>query len=393
MVTPKRQLTPPGSSGHNFATLRFTAHRTTPKSADIMAEYRVGLIGCGRRRKTDGATGFGMAHAHVQGFKASTEARLVALADVSLENAKAFQAEHGGEQLYEDYRKMLADASLDIVSICTWPHLHAEMVIAAAEAGVRAIHCEKPMAPTYGESRRMLKVCEQHGVQLTLNHQRRFAAPFRKAKELLKSGAIGELQRLEAMCSNLFDWGTHWFDMLFFYNDETPVEWVIGQIEPRGSRSIFGAPLENQGLSHFKFRNDVRGLLVTGYQAGLGAQNRLIGTDGVIEVSPTDGPNLRVWGQGQSAWEEVPLDEGAHAPDAITRGILDLIDALKTGREPELSGRRALQATELIFATYESSRRRGRVELPLEIEDSPLQALLDLQEDKTERTERGNKQE
>jgi len=49
--------------------------------------------------------------------------------------------------------------------------------------------------------------------------------------------------------------------------------------------------------------------------------------------------------------------------------IQDLADALKTGREPELSARKALQATELIFATYESSRKRGRVDLPLEIEE------------------------
>jgi hypothetical protein len=49
---------------------------------------------------------------------------------------------------------------------------------------------------------------------------------------------------------------------------------------------------------------------------------------------------------------------------------------LKTGREPELAGRRALQATELIFATYESSRKRGRVDLPLQIEDSPLLSML-----------------
>jgi hypothetical protein len=47
-------------------------------------------------------------------------------------------------------------------------------------------------------------------------------------------------------------------------------------------------------------------------------------------------------------------------------------DCLETGREPELSGRKALRTTELLFATYESSRCRGRVTLPLEIDDSPL---------------------
>jgi hypothetical protein len=52
--------------------------------------------------------------------------------------------------------------------------------------------------------------------------------------------------------------------------------------------------------------------------------------------------------------------------------VLDLLECLESGKEPELSSRKALRATELIFATYESSRRRGRVTLPLEIEDSPL---------------------
>ena len=57
--------------------------------------------------------------------------------------------------------------------------------------------------------------------------------------------------------------------------------------------------------------------------------------------------------------------------------VLDLIDAVKTGREPELSGRKALQATELIFATYESSRIRRKIVLPLEIEDSPLLSMIE----------------
>jgi len=342
-----------------------------------MTTFRVGIIGCGRPWKTQGATGFGMSHQHALGYKASPDTKIVALADINLENAKAFQAVHGGEHIYQDYQEMLEKEHLDIVSISTWPHLHAEMVIAAAEAGVKAIHCEKPMAPTYGEAVRMVRVCEERNVQLTFNHQRRFGEPFRRAKEILESGAIGDLIRLEATCPNLFDWGTHWFDMLFFYNDETPAEWVIGQIESRGSQKIFGVPVEGQGISHFKYRNGVHGLLVTGFEAGWGAQNRLVGTEGVIEVGHSEKVHLRMWGKGQSSWQVIEVSEGLHANDCHKRAVLDLIDALKAGREPELSARKALQATELIFATYESSRRRGRVDLPLDIEDSPFLAMLE----------------
>jgi UDP-N-acetylglucosamine 3-dehydrogenase len=342
--------------------------------------YRVGIIGCGRPWKSAGASGFGMGNYHARGYTLSPDATLVALADLSAENARAFQAEHGGDQIYQDYHAMLANEQLDIVSICTWPHLHAEMVIAAAEAGVKAIHCEKPMAPTFGEARRMVAACQQHGVQLTFNHQRRFGRVFQKAKELLRSGAIGQLQRMEATCPNMFDWGTHWFDMLFFYNDETPVEWVIGQIDLRGVHTVFGVQIEGQGLSLFQYRNGVQGMLITHADAPgpWRAINRLIGSDGTIELCLGDPVPLRMWGKGQSEWQavDVPDIESSDLNEPIQLGIRDLIDALKTGREPELSGRRALQATELIFATYESSRRRGRVDLPLEIEDSPLIAML-----------------
>jgi predicted dehydrogenase len=337
-----------------------------------MLPFRVGFIGCGRPRGEPGATGFGMAHDHARGYRASPDTAIVALADVNLDNARAFQAAHGGERIYQDYREMLAHERLDIVSICTWPHLHAEMVIAAAQAGVKAIHCEKPMAPTYSEAKRMVQACEARGVQLTFNHQRRFDTEYRKAKELLKSGAIGQLRRMEAGCPDLLDWGTHWFDMLFFYNDETPVEWVIGQVEPRGSHTVFGVWLEEQGLSYFKYQNGVTGLLLTGHTEHWEGYNRLFGDEGTIEIDMTRRPQLRVWGKGQREWQPIETEEA----DAVKLGVLDLIDALKAGREPELSGRRALRATELIFATYESSRRHGRVELPLEIEDSPLEELL-----------------
>ena len=74
------------------------------------------------------------------GYTSSPDATIVALTDINLDNARAFQAMHGGERIYTDYQEMLAREQLDIVSICTWPQHHAPMVIAAAEAGVKTIH-------------------------------------------------------------------------------------------------------------------------------------------------------------------------------------------------------------------------------------------------------------
>jgi len=338
-----------------------------------MDEFRVGIIGTGRPWKSEGATGFGMSHCHAMGYNNSPYSRIAALSDLVRENAEAFQAIQGGDAIYEDYHEMLAKENLDIVSICTWPHLHAEMVIAAAEAGVRAIHCEKPMAPTWAEARRMAEVCDERGVQLTFNHQRRFSPEFVQAREILRSGAIGDLVRLEGSCGNLFDWGTHWFDMFFFYNGETPADWVLGQVEPTGGNSVFGVQLEGQAISQIGFRNGIQGLLLTSTAEGWPLSTRIVGTDGFIEAALRTDP-LRVWGKGQTGWETVELEGDRSLQGTVAAGVVDLVAALKEGREPELSSKKVLQATELIFATYESARQGGRIELPLTVEDSTILA-------------------
>jgi predicted dehydrogenase len=342
-----------------------------------MATFKVGIIGCGRPRSEDGSTGFGMGHSHCKAYKLLPDCDVVACADIKKENLEAFAKEHKIPNTYLDYKEMLGEEGLDIVSICTWIALHPEMVIASAEAGVKAIHCEKPMADNFGDSKLMLETCRQHGVQLTFHHQRRFLPTFQKAKELANDGTIGDIVRLEGSCGNIFDWGTHWLDMFFFYLNEAPAEWVIGQIDSREESVIFGAQLENQAISHIMWKNGVLGLLFCGPGSDIGCSNRIIGTKGVIEVGVDDGPAVRYCTFDGKGWQEPEVEGGLHGGDAQDLAIADVVDALKAGREPELAGRRALQATEIIYATYESCRRRGRVDLPLDIEDSPLLAMLE----------------
>src|ERR1051326_1636741 len=160
-----------------------------------MPHYRAAILGCGGRGR-----------AHAAGYAASPDAQIVACADPARENAENLAAAHPGARAYEDYRDRLREQRPDVVSICTWPHLHREMVEAAVAAGAKAIHCEKPMAPTWGDARAMHAAAEKAGVVMTFCHQRRFGAPFRQARDLIRDGAIGEIVRLEGYCSNMFDW-------------------------------------------------------------------------------------------------------------------------------------------------------------------------------------------
>lgn len=337
-------------------------------------KLRVGFIGVGRPWRSEGATGFGMAYQHAEGYAKTGICEMVACADISEDNSKAFAEKNGVARTYTDYEKMLADEQLDIVSICTWPHLHAPMTIAAAQAGVKAIHCEKPMATSWGEAKEMSRVCDERGVKLTFNHQRRFLDPFQNARWVANEGFIGKLLRIEGNCGDLYDWGTHWLDMFFFYNNETPAEWVLGQVDSREEKKVFGVSLENQGLCRFQFANGVQALLETGWGMNDGVQHRLIGTEGIIEVR-NEVPRVRVMCSGQVGWAPRILSDDLHGPDAVQRAIADIVDAVVTGRESMLSAHNALRATEVIFATYESSRRRGRVDLPLTVDDSPFGAF------------------
>jgi UDP-N-acetylglucosamine 3-dehydrogenase len=89
-------------------------------------------------------------------------------------------------------------------------------------------------------------------------------------------------------------------------------------------------------------------------------------------------PALRYRRFGKGEWEVVDCgNEGMHGPGYIERAIADIVGALREGRESELCARNALNATEIIFACYESVRRRGRVDLPLTITDNPLVDLVE----------------
>ncbi len=147
--------------------------------------------------------GYAMAYQHANAFKKLDNCTMVACADIVEENARAFADTYDIPGVYLDYREMLANEKLDIVSVCTWMHLHEPMVLDAINAGVKAIHCETPMADTWGGSKRMAAAAKVNRGQGTFNHQRRYGEPFMIAKQMLDEVAIGDLWRLECGAGNL----------------------------------------------------------------------------------------------------------------------------------------------------------------------------------------------
>lgn len=355
-----------------------------------MSTYRVGFIGTGL--KTDevrkpGPMGYGMAHHHAVAYKALPpgEVVLAACCDLYRERAEAFAGMYGipSGAVYTDYHQMLARENLDIVSVCTWPDVHAQIVIDTAKYRPRGIFCEKPMANTWGECKRMVAACEQNGVKLAFDHQRRYGRPFRVARQLIEQGAIGRLLRVEFGAGNLFEYGSHNFDLSGYLAGCTKGKWAIGQVDYSQWQVVFDTHNENTALACWEYDNGVQGFAATGRCAGfVGAHNRAVGTDGVIEMGPRDpavpkGMHLRYRVFGRQEWEYVDTGgEHVHGPGYIERAVADFIVSTKAGRDSEINARSALDGTEIIFAIWHSSRIHGIVELPLRADDNALIGML-----------------
>lgn len=347
----------------------------------MATEYRVGIIGCGRKPGIgpDGRRqGGGIAESHARAYEAFGRTKIVAVADISQENLQSFQERHNVPAGYQDYRELLAKENLDIVSVCTWVGLHPEIAIAAAQAHPKGILCEKPMALSLPEADAMLAACRENNVKFTINHQRRLGKPFAQAKELLQAGRIGDLLRLEGHVpnGNLLDWGTHWIDMFFFYLDQQPVEWVMAMADRQTDRSLFGVEVEDHVIAHYQFQSGVRAFQDIGAPILGQPANRLLGTDGIIELGVSGGPTLRVRGRGQADWEVIPTNEGIHGIEHFQASVAELVAAIEEDRPPRNNGDNGRQALEVILAGYESVYRRAKVTLPLDVTDNPIARLV-----------------
>jgi UDP-N-acetylglucosamine 3-dehydrogenase len=342
--------------------------------------YTIAIIGTGPEPHNQvWGESAAMAYRHGWGYQQLEQCNLVACADLIYENAEAFADEFdiNRDNIYEDYEQMLYDIEPDIVSIATPVPTHADIVVDIAKSEIpAAIHCEKPMAETWGDSQRMAIACDDHDIQLTFNHQRRFDPRWRDAKELLDNNEIGALQRLEIGGKNLFDFGTHLIDLCNLYNDEQSAEWVLAAVEYREENIRYGSHNENQSVAVWEYSNGVQGFASTGQvgQTVVGCQNRLIGDEGIIEVNPSADDSLRINRFDGYGWEAVALDEPEMTP--IDLGIEHIVKCLDMNEEPELGAANALSTMEIIFGAYESVRARGRVELPLDIKDNPLDAMV-----------------
>jgi UDP-N-acetylglucosamine 3-dehydrogenase len=326
---------------------------------------------------------------HARGYQAAG-ATVVAVADPDAGKAAELARDLCIPQVYESHEELLAAGHPEVVSICSPPSTHLEIARAAIAAGVLAIHCEKPIATSYADVVEMQQLAADAGIQLTVNLQRRFEPVHRFAREQIAAGAIGDVVSIEGYCPNLPDWGSHIVDLLLFYTGDVAPAWVMGQVDVSVCRYVYGAFAETASVTLTQWRSGVNGLILTGREPQtpvLNLENNLgVIVHGTLGRLDARGARcvIRRFGQDEITFEspfsrDVATWERGVDPAIVActaEAVADLLASLEAGRQPVLRAELGAAGAEIIFATYESSRSRRRVSLPLEPHDNALTSGL-----------------
>ena len=145
---------------------------------------KVGIIGCG-----------GIANGkHMPSLHALSNVQMVAFCDIIEDKAKAAAAKFGtpDAKVYTDYKELLKDKEIEVVHVLTPNREHADITVDSLYAG-KHVMCEKPMAKTAADAKRMLDAAKATGKKLTIGYQHRQKAQSIFAKSYIESGALGEI--------------------------------------------------------------------------------------------------------------------------------------------------------------------------------------------------------
>ena len=167
----------------------FTDQTEAPK-IDASRKMRIGIIGCGW-----------IAGSHMDSYLKQPDVEIVAAADLIPGKAKAFMEKYGitgAKTDYASHKEMIEDKSLelDAVSICTYNRQHAEPAIAALNAGINVL-LEKPFTVTLEEAIEVVRAEKKSGKVLSIGFQPRMDANMKKIKEIVESGALGDVYYIQ----------------------------------------------------------------------------------------------------------------------------------------------------------------------------------------------------
>ncbi len=334
----------------------------------MAATYRVGIVGLGRVASSiqEEVAGYAgrllLPYSHTHAYAAVPQTRVCAVADIDSEKTAAYVAQwqpvFGEIATYTSYEEMLHSEDLDIVSVCTHAPLHAPVTQAAAQAGVKAVFCEKAMATSLAEADAMIAACDEHRVKLVINHTRRWDPYYETALALIEDGRIGNVRTISAHFAGvLLHTGIHWLDVMLMFS-QSPAAWVMGTLAP-------GADVASDagGTAYVGFHNGVMGFIDG--QSGPVFEIDVIGTAGRLRLSSSD-TEFFTFDSATRTMVKRPFPLVAYPRSGMQGAVEEIVQCIENDRPSSSDSRVGRAALELALAVYASHASSGaRVHLPL----------------------------
>jgi predicted dehydrogenase len=295
----------------------------------------------------------------IPGIQAESRSRFHGI--VTRDPAKAAQF---GVRVWPNLDEALADSAIDAVYVATPVFLHAPQTIQCLRAGKHVL-CEKPMAMNEAEARSMVTAAEQSGKTFGVAYYRRCYPKVQQAKQLIEQGAIGKpvfaeltnhmwfdgsgnrgwlFDPAKAGGGPLFDIASHRIDVLNYLFGR-PLR-VTGQL----SNVVHHYPVEDNATVMIEYESGVRGVVDVRWHSNINRDEcRIRGTDGEMEMSPLNGPDLIYPGGGES----LPAHANLHYPM-----IENFIDAVVDSK-PLLASGESSFLTDWVTERVRSDRSSG----------------------------------
>jgi UDP-N-acetylglucosamine 3-dehydrogenase len=319
-----------------------------------------------------GVIGLGeIGQVHVEGYQRAAGARVAAVTDLD-SGLTARTAEATTAIPHADYEALLADDSVELVSICLPHNLHRETALAAIEAGKHVL-VEKPLALNVEECDEIIDAAERRGVKVGVSHNQLFYPPHVRARELIEAGALGRpiLLRLRLAIGGkfsgwrsdpratggglLFDAGVHRFYVArALFGEISEVCAILDAPRERG---------EDVAVVSLRFSSGAFGVIEANYHSPNGAFDDAIevtGSEATLYLSGCEaefvgfrtGPALRRY---DGSWHDERVPPGSW-DDSVHASVAGFVEAVAAGAEPPVSAVDGRAIVETITRVYEVAR-------------------------------------
>ena len=348
---------------------------------------KVGIIGCG-----------GIANGkHMPSLKQIPNVQMVAFCDIKPERAEKAKAEYGtpDAKVYTDYKELLKDPEIEVVHVLTPNREHADISIDSLYAG-KHVMCEKPMAKTAADARRMVEAAKATGKKLTIGYQHRHKPQSNNAKQRIVSGELGEIYYANCLAIRrratpnwgvfldaeaqgggpIIDIATHSLDLTLYLMNNYEPEMVVGKTHKKlehpeagnvwGDKGVSTTPLEEAACAMIRMKNGATIMLETswalntcepveegscvlcGSRAGLQIKNN------VLKINKVE-YDRQVVTEVDTSVGGVAFYSGKKVTPALVEAR-SWIDAIVNDTDPVVLPEQACVVSEILEAIYVSSK-------------------------------------